>query len=208
MHVTPKSILFVLLWLPLAALASDFQEGTHYRRLANPVPTSTGDKIEVVELFWYGCPHCYSLEPITDKWLEHKPDNVEFVRIPAVLGARWELGARAYYVAETLGVLDRIHAPLFAAFHVQKRRLRSEEGMAEFFAEHGVDLTAFRENFASFGVETKLRRAQQVVKRYRIDGVPAVIINGKYETTSSMAGSPAKIFKVVDYLIRKENEAR
>ena len=115
------ALLYALLCAPLALYAANFQEGSHYQRLPTPVPTSVEGKVEVVEIFWYGCPHCFRLEPVVDQWLEHKPDNVEFVRIPAVLGPSWELGARAFYVAESLDILDKIHAPLFDAIHVQKK---------------------------------------------------------------------------------------
>jgi thiol:disulfide interchange protein DsbA len=118
--------------LPLTAGAADpvtpppFQEGKDYVRLPTPVPTSTPDKIEVVEMFWYGCPHCYDLEPVTQEWLKRKPDNVVFVRMPVAFGANWEPGARAYYAAEALGVLDQLHPLLFEAFH-KKRKLNTED---------------------------------------------------------------------------------
>ena len=200
------SLLFALVFLPLVLLAASFQEGAHYQRLPTPVPTSTEDKVEVVEVFWYGCPHCFHLEPVVDKWLEHKPDNVEFVRIPAVLGTSWELGARAFYVAQSLGILDKIHTPLFDAIHVQKKPMRTVDDLAAFFAEHGVDRATFDKTFQSFEVETKLRRSQDLVRRYRIDGVPTVIVNGKYFTTGTMAGSSAGIFEVVDYLVAQESK--
>ena len=98
-----------------------FQEGVHYDRLAEPVPTSTSDKIEVVEVFWYGCPHCFRLEPKVERWLKTKPDNVEFVRIPAVFGRRWEAGAWAFYIAQKLAILDKINQSFFDAIHVHKR---------------------------------------------------------------------------------------
>ncbi len=200
---------FVLLWLPWSAVGdvtSSFQEGVHYQRLATPVPTATGDKIEVVELFWYGCGHCYSLEPVITAWLEKKPANVEFVRIPAVLGRNWEPHARAYYAAQVLGVADKVHKPLMDAIHAQKRTIFNEEQLAAFFAEQGVDKEAFLKAYKSFEVETKLRRSLQLVQRYGIDGVPAVIVNGKFVTNGTLAGSTAKIFEVVDYLLAKESK--
>ena len=205
-----KNIMFLLAIFLLSgtAYAESFQPGTHYRPLVTPVATSTGDdKIEVVEVFWYGCPHCYSLEPTVEKWLENKPDNVEFVLIPGVLGKRWELDARVYYAAEVLGVLDKIHKPYFDAIHLEKRRMRNKEQVADFFVDLGVDKEAFLKTFDSFAVETKLRRSQQLVKRYKIRGVPAVIVNGKYEVTGSSAGSAEKIFEIVDYLVAQEEQA-
>ncbi|MDG4555506.1 MAG: thiol:disulfide interchange protein DsbA/DsbL [Candidatus Competibacter sp.] len=181
-----------------AATPAAFQEGKDYIRLSSPVPTSAPDKIEVVELFWYGCPHCFDLEPVTREWLKRKPDNVVFVRIPVSFGANWEPGARAYYAAEALGVLDQIHQPLFDAIHREKRKLNTEDELAAFFAEHGVDRDAFRKAYNSFQTETQLRRGNQLAQRYGVRGVPAVIVNGKYDVRSP------RMFEVVDFLIAQE----
>ena len=205
----PNPIRYLLLILlacalPLTAGAADpvtpppFQEGKDYVRLPTPVPTSTPDKIEVVEMFWYGCPHCYDLEPVTQEWLKRKPDNVVFVRMPVAFGANWEPGARAYYAAEALGVLDQLHPLLFEAFH-KKRKLNTEDELATFFAEHGVDQEAFRKAYKSFQTETQLRRSNQLAQRYGVKGVPAVIVNGQYDVRSP------RIFQVVDFLIARES---
>ncbi len=185
--------------LPLAVIAAEapsvpFKEGQDYARLANPVPVATPGKIEVVEMFWYGCPHCYDLEPSTQAWLKRKPDNVAFVRIAVSFGASWEPGARAYYAAEALGVLDKRHQPLFEAYH-QRRPLGDVDALAAFAAEHGVDAEAFRKAYTSFQTETQLRRGNQLAQRYGIRGVPAVIVDGTYEIRSP------KVFEVVDFLI-------
>lgn len=209
-HLRAIVVLWVLLlWLPLAGAEDNapFKEGVHYQRLNNPVPTSAGDKIEVVEAFWYGCPHCYSLEPMIEEWLKRQPDNVAFVRIPAVLGRNWEPHARAYYVAKELAILDKIHKPLFAAIHAQKRPLGSEQQLADFFAEQGVDKDAFRKAYESFAVaKVELPRSQKLIQSYGINGVPAFIVNGKYLTSGSMAGSHEKLFEVLDFLIAKESK--
>ena len=199
--------LLLLLWLPLAAAAStDYQEGVHYQRLENPVPTSTtGGKVEVVEVFWYGCPHCFRLEPDIEQWLQNKPENVEFVRVPAALGRGWEIHARAFHAAEILGVLDKIHKPLFDAIHEQGRRLNTPEALADFFAEHGVDKEQFMKVFNSFELDTQFRRSQQLVRQYAITGVPALIVDGKYLVTARMAGSEEGMLEVVNYLVRKES---
>lgn len=185
--------------LPLVAQAADppFQEGKDYVRLSTPAAPATSDKVEVIEMFWYGCPHCYDLEPVTKEWLKRKPDHVEFTRIPVAFGASWEPGARAYYAAEALGVLDKIHQPLFDAFH-QRRKLSNEDELAAFFAEHGVDQEAFRKAYNSFQTETQLRRGNQLAQRFGVRGVPAIIVNGKYDVRSP------RMFEVVDFLITKE----
>lgn len=202
--------LLLLLWLPwrLAAQPLAFQEGTDYRLLPTPVPTTTGDKVEVVELFWYGCPHCFKLEPVIEEWLKTKPDNAVLVRLPAVLGPNWQPQARAYYVAEQLGVLDKIHRPLFDAMHVQKRPLATPEQLADFFAEQGVDRAAFLDAYKSFAVETRLKRAEQLVRRYGIHGVPALVVNGKYLVDSERAGSLERMLQIVNYLIVIESGNR
>lgn len=186
------------------ALAEDFKEGKEYLVLANPQPTSSGDRIEVVELFWYGCPHCYHLEPLLQDWLTSKPDDVEFVRMPAVLGPNWELYGKAFYTAELLGVQEKIHPALFAALHKDKRKIRDEAALQALFVEQGVSAEDFRNTFSSFAVNVKLNNAKQMTRRYAITGVPVIIINGKYSTSGSQAGSNINIIKVMDYLIVQE----
>ena len=138
------------------------------------------------------------MESSTREWLKRKPDNVVFVRIPVAFGSTWEPGARAYYAAEALGVLDQMHQPLFEAMHREKRKLGNEDELAAFFAEHGVDREAFRKAYKSFQTETQLRRGNQLAQRYGVRGVPAVIVNGKYDVRSP------RMFEVVDFLISQE----
>ena len=174
-----------------------FEEGKDYVRLSTPVSPATPDKPEVVEFFSYTCPHCYDLEPTARQWLKRKPENVTFTRIAVAFGANWEPSARAYYAAETLGVLDKLHQPLFDAIHREKRKLGSEDELAAFFAEHGVAPEAFRKAYSSFQTETQLRRGNQLAQRYGVHGVPAVIVNGQYDVRSP------RLFEVVDFLIAK-----
>jgi thiol:disulfide interchange protein DsbA len=184
-----------------------YDEGVEYQRLAAPQPTTSPDKIEVVELFWYGCPHCFDLEPAINKWLASKPDDVEFVRIPAILGQRWELLARAYYTAELLGVVDRIHEPLFRAIHEEDARFPDEDSLEEFFVAQGVDREDFRNTFNSFAVATRLNNARLMTMRYNIEGVPAIVVNGKFRTSASLAGSNEEMLKVTEYLVEQERDA-
>lgn len=190
--------------LSVSSAQSQFQEGVHYQQLNAPVSASSDGKVEVVEAFWYGCGHCYNLEPAIEAWVANKPDNVVFTRLPTVLGSSWEAHARAYHTAEVLGVLDKIHQPLLTAIHSEKRRLMNEDQLAEFFAEQGVDKDTFRKTYHSFAVETRLKRSQDLVKRYRLSSVPSIVVNGRYVTNTSMAGSEEKLFEVVDYLVEKE----
>lgn len=203
-------ILFALLTgLAMAAtpvLSADFVEGTHYVRIDPPQPTVTGDKIEVVEIFWYGCPHCYRMEPYVNRWLKKKPDNAEFVRLPGVLSPRWMVHARAYYTAEVLGVADKLHEPIFDAIHGERNPLNDQSSLMALFKQHGVAEEDYKRTFLSFAVETKLRRAAEMGMRYGIDSVPALIVNGKYRTSGSMAGSNARAFQVVDHLVKMESQ--
>ena len=187
-----------------AESTATFTEGKEYKLIKPPQATTTGDKVEVVELFWYGCPHCYSFEPFVKKWLPNKPANVEFVRLPAVLNPRWEVHARAFYTAQALGVEDKIHTALFDAMHKDKKRFNDEAALADFFVEQGVDREAFKKTFDSFSVVTKVNRARALTRRYGISGVPSVVINGKYRTSAQDAGSYPNILKVVDFLAARE----
>jgi len=204
------AVLFLI--LPILACAKPapepFQEGVQYQLINPPQPTDSGpNKVEVVEMFWYGCPHCFHLEPELAAWLKHKPANVDFVRIPAALNPTWELLARAYYSAEELGVLDKIHTPLFHAIHELHTPMNSDADVVAFFVAHGVHEADIRAAMTSFSVDTKVRNARQKGERYGITGVPAIIVNGKYRTDVGMAGSTANLFKVIDFLVRKESSA-
>lgn len=184
--------------------SSAYEEGTHYQRLAKAQPTSTGDKIEVVEVFWYGCPHCYSLEPAVHDWLESKPDNVEFVRLPAALNPTWAFHAKVYYAAESLGIVEQFHGAFFDEIHLKNKRMNTESSVKAFFATLGVSEADFEKAWNSFGVDSKLRKAKQKVIGYELRSVPAVIVDGKYKITSQTAGGSQQIFKVVNELAEKK----
>jgi thiol:disulfide interchange protein DsbA len=193
------------LWLvsmPSFAVEEDFD----YQYITPPVSTQSQvpGRIEVVEMFWYGCPHCFHFEPIIKDWASHRPSNVDFIRIPAVFRDSWEPLARAFYTAEVLGILDRIHDALFHAIQVQHRKLDNDESLRTFFAEQGVSAENFDRVFHSFGVEARIRRAKDLTRRYGIDGVPSVIINGKYRTSGTLTGGLDKVPAVIDGLIQKE----
>jgi len=190
------------------AQAKDYDEGIEYQLVTPPVRTSSKGKIEVIELFWYGCPHCYSLEPKLKGWKKKQSNKMEFVRIPAVFPNRpaWELHARAYYTADLLGILDKIHGPLFAAIQKDKRRLASKAALAPIFEKYGVDKATFEETMYSFGVQMKVNRAIDLTRRYSIDGVPTLIIDGRYRTHASLTNGQAGMLKVTDYLIKKASK--
>jgi protein dithiol oxidoreductase (disulfide-forming) len=175
-----------------------------YRELPTAQSTRTGDKIEVLEVFFYGCPHCYSFEPTIENWLKEKAGYIEFVRMPGVLSKNWLAHARAYYAAEKLGVLDKIHRPLFDAIHRDKRKIIDEKSLKKFFSEQGVSGGDFDQAYKSRDVEDNVREAYLAGQRYQLTGVPAVIINGKYGTSVSMAGGYEKIVEVINTLAAEE----
>ena len=188
------------------ATAPEFEEGVHYRLLTPTQPTSTSpDKVEVVEIFSYGCPHCFSFDPYVKFWVENnKPANVEFSRISPRFRPEWTVYARAYYTAEVLAVLDQLHSEIFNEIHVNRNYLQTEDAMAAFFAEHGVDQEAFRETYNSYAVNTRLRKASMLAGRYRANSVPTVVVNGKYTTGPELTGGYEGLMQVMDYLARKE----
>ena len=187
------------------APTADYREGQHYSVLNPAQPTSSSpDKIEVAELFWYGCPHCYTLDPYIERWKESMPANVSFVRLHATLNPSWRIHARAFYAAEALGVLDTMHPAMFRAIHDERKRLGSEDEIAALFVANGVDEKAFRDAFSSFAIETKLGRSDTLARRYRATGVPLLIVNGRYTTGARQANGNQNVMKVVDYLIAKE----
>ena len=188
------------------AFAAKYNAGEHYEVISPAQPTSTKDKIEVVEMFWYGCPHCFRLEPFVDRWLKRKPANVKFVRMPGIFRPEWEIHARAYYTAEILGVVDKVHRPMFDAIHEMKKRMNDESSILALFKKHGVSEKDFKRVFRSFAVETKLRRAKDMGKRYQARGVPALIVNGKFRTSGHAAGGNPKVFKVVNELVKMESK--
>jgi thiol:disulfide interchange protein DsbA len=199
-----KRMLLTLGALLVSALAWAFDEGIDYTTLAAAQPTETGDKIEVVEVFMYSCPHCFHLEPRLEKWLAAKPANVELRKMPAVFGPKVEPHARAFYAAQLLGVEGEFGNALFRALHVQNRKIWDEDALVDFAAEQGIDAEGFRQAYRSFAVSMKVRRAEEMGRRYGVDGVPAMIVNGKYRTSPSQVGSQEKMFEVVDELIRME----
>jgi thiol:disulfide interchange protein DsbA len=176
-----------------------------YELVSPAQPTANPAKVEVIEVFWYGCPHCYRFQPYINAWARTKPDNVDYIRLPAVLNENWAIHAQAYYTEEALGVTDKIHADLFDAIHRDKRRIDSEKSLQDFFVAHGVSADQFRNTFHSFAVDSKVQRARQMTQRYGIDGTPSIIINGKYRTGPGMTQSYERLIDVMNFLIAQES---
>jgi len=200
------SLLSVLLLISAISQAKDYNEGIEYTKLEKAVTTQTGDKIEVLEFFWYGCPHCYSFEPTVKKWKQNLPANVEFVRMPAPLNTSWMVHTKTYYTLESMGLVEKHHEAIFSAMHVQKKKLRTKESIADFLETQGVDKAAFMANFDSFTVEMRARQALQMGQQYMVSGVPMLAVNGKYTISASQAGGYQGMVDVADFLISKENK--
>lgn len=184
----------------------EFVEGQHYATIEHPRDTRAGeDEVEVIEFFWYGCGHCYAVEPHVQQWLQDKPEAVRFLRVPATLNRGWLLHARAYYTAEQLGITEQMHEELFAAIHQRRDPLREVDDVAAVFETvAGVDRDTFDKSFESFGVGMKLKQADSLARAYQLRGVPTFVIGGKYITTANMAGSYEGVMQVVRYLAKRE----
>lgn len=202
------AVLSLLISFAAGAHAETWKEGVHYRKLDTPVRTENPDRVEVAEVFWYGCPHCYHFKPLAEAWEAQAPDYVDYVRIPAALNRSWEPHARAFYALEALGALDKkLHDALFDALAGEHRPLNDGESLAKFVADYGVDPDEFLKAYNSFGVNARLQQAQAKIRGARIMGTPSMLVNGKYVVTASMAGSAGAALKVVDYLVEKEHSA-
>ncbi len=202
-----KIIASALFTLMLSFTSIINAETLGYEAVTPAQPTKSTDKIEVIEFFWYGCPHCYSFEPFLSKWAKTLPKNVEFIRQPAVFSELWGKHAKAYFTAEALGVVDKVHTDLFDAVQA-KQSLETEDELAKFFAAHGVKESDFRTNYNSFLVDAKMRQAKTMAARYGVNGVPAIIVNGKYRTNATLAGSQEKMIDVINQLIKQESSAK
>jgi thiol:disulfide interchange protein DsbA len=160
--------------------------------------------VVVTEIFWYGCPHCFRFEPYVERWASGLPDGVVFEQVPSSLNPRWTVLARAYYAFKMMGVLEQTHKAIFEAIHLKRQRLDSLDSIAAFAASQGLDEKVFRENYASFPVETQVRKNVQKEKRYGHRGVPAVIVNGKYLVSASLAGSNERMIQIMNFLVSQE----
>ena len=195
------AVMAVLLALP--AGADTPSEGIDYQ-VIDPVPTQAEDgSVEVVELFWYGCPHCYNFEPHVQAWKEAQGDNVTFRYLPAVFNDLWAFHARVFYAAESLGELERLHTPFFQAIHAQGRRMADERSVLRFVEQQGVDPAAFRQAMMSDEITAKVREAIELTRRYRVDGVPSVVVDGRHLVSPGIAGSFEDMVRIMDHLVER-----
>ncbi|MEX1200750.1 MAG: thiol:disulfide interchange protein DsbA/DsbL [Methylophaga sp.] len=198
-------LLLPAMWLlPLGVSAADYQQGQHYAEAGKQMPRNdNSQKVQVVELFSYSCPHCFRLDPQVSEWKQTLPDNVEFKLVPAIFRDSWLQLARVFYAAEQTGDLEMLHPKLFHAIHVEKRRLNTEDELLDFVEEQGVDREAFAKQMNSFVVQTQVKKALVMSQTSGITGVPAMIVDGKYRTDAPQAGSLEDMLDVVDHLVVK-----
>ena len=192
----------------MAAQAEPLQAGKEYVELSSPVPLSKPGKIEVVELFWYGCPHCYQFESTINPWIEQLPEDVNFVRIPALFGGVWNAHGQLFITLQNMQVEQKVHDAIFNAIHKQGKKLATPDEMAEFLVEQGLDKDAFLKTYNSFGVKSQMEKAKKLAMAYQISGVPVMIVNGKYRFDLGSAGGPQQTLDVADQLIAKERAAQ
>ena len=193
---------------PLIALAQ--AGGGKFSELKPTQPVSVeGNKIEVIEFFWYGCPHCYNLEPLLLTWVKKLPSDVQFRRVPAVFNPRWEHDAEIFYTFEALGVLDKVHKSFFDAIHRDGLRSDNPEALAQWLQRNGIDPKKFNDTMKSFTVKSRTGRAKQMSVAYGIDGTPAMAVQGKYSVSAEQGGSREGMLQTVSQLVdmvRKGNK--
>ena len=190
----------------MTAQAADvpLEAGKTYVQLSNPVPVAVPGKIEVVELFWYGCPHCFAFEPVINPWAEKLPADVHFVRIPAMFGGPWDAHGQLFLTLDAMGVENKVHAAVFNAIQKEGKRLTDKQDMADFVSTLGVDKDKFLQTFDSFAIKGQIVKAKELAKKYEISGVPTMIVNGKYRFDIGSTGGPEQALNVADQLIAKE----
>jgi thiol:disulfide interchange protein DsbA len=193
-----------------------WQDGVNYTRLVPGQPTSVpAGQVEVLEFFWYGCPHCYAIDPLVESWKKTKPAYITFTRVPVMWSEAHRSTARLYYTLESLGKLDQLHGEVFKEMHTNNNPLIATDPndtagalrvQAEFLKKFGISEDAFKKASQQFSVETALQRADQLVLRYRIEGVPTFVVNGKYVADVRSAGAPERVLSLVDDLAAQEHK--
>jgi protein dithiol oxidoreductase (disulfide-forming) len=171
-----------------------------------PLPTDAKGKIEVVEFFWYECPHCYALEPALEAWVKTLPSDVEFRRVPATFNDRLNISARVFYALEAMGLLDKLHRPLLDAIHKDRLRITDEAQLSAWLQGKGVDVAKFSSTLKSFAVEGRLKRATILVQGSKIDGVPALMVNGQYVIGAGGGGSEERMLAIASSMIDRSRK--
>jgi thiol:disulfide interchange protein DsbA len=188
--------------------AAELTEGKEFTRLKNPQPVETGKKIEVIEFFSYGCPHCNDLEPFLDAWMAKLPPDVQFRRVPVMFQQRWEALARIYYTLDAMGEETRLSPEVFKAIHVNNIPLYQDKAFFDWAASKGLDRNKVQEVYNSFAVTSKFNRAKSLAAAYNIQSVPTVVVDGKFITASDRVGTHAQLPGAIDALVAKARAER
>lgn len=195
---------FAALVVSAPGFAAEYEEGTHYDVINPAVRVGASDEVVVTEFFWYGCGHCYTFEPMLEAWKKTLPEGSRLQPSPAMWNGPMQLHAKAFYVAEALGVLDSLHPVIFKAMHVERNRLANEDALRELFVANGVDGAEFDKAFNSFGINSQVRQADARARSAKVSGTPSIMVNGKYMITARQAGGQSGMLEVANYLIEKE----
>ena len=197
------AVLFSTSLMSHTAFAEAPKPGEHFTAVAQPIATDNPAKIEVMEVFWYGCIHCYQMDPLLNAWVKKQASDVVFKRIPALPNASWAPMAKTFYAMETLGVSEKLHTALFDAINKQKTlNPTNEKAAIEWVTKAGgLDKSKVEQAFKSFTINTNLNRAAQIFRASGATGVPSLIIDGKYITSSTMAGGNEQALRVTDYIV-------
>jgi len=207
-----KLITLILVLASFTALAqaelksqAPYEEGLHYTLLDPVFDTDSQDKVIVYEFFGYKCPHCASFQLYSEPWSKKLPKNVKLVRVPVVFQAGWDVLAKAYYTAETMGVIEKTHQPMFNAIHKERKRFRTIEDVADWYSQNfNVDKEAFLSTANSFMIDSKIRQSNNMIRKMKITSTPSIVINGKYKPNKKTLGNNAALLELATYLSNKE----
>lgn len=209
MRIVQTFVSALSLFLAVAVAQAAPQAGKDYLAINPAQPTDTGNKVEVVEIFSYMCPHCHEFEPKIAAWVKQLPADTQFRRMPVVFGrASWEMLARAYYALEAIGEIERIHPKIFAAIHEDNVILQQKDVLFDWIEKQGVDRKKFSGAYDSFSMGGKIQRSNQRAQSYGINGVPSMVVDGKYMVSTTQAGNYDNMLKIVDDLVKQARAAR
>jgi thiol:disulfide interchange protein DsbA len=200
----------MLVWYALLAQGENaprLRANVDYR-LIERQPVQSGPRIEVIDFFWYGCPHCYDLQPALEEWVRRMPPDVMLRRIPAILRDNWAPHARIYYTLESLGELERLHQAVYHGYHVQELHMSKPDVMLQWAERHGIERKKWADAYGSAEVTRKVERAKKLTVDYNVQGTPSLVVDGRYLTSPAMARSEQRMIPILDDLIRIAREQR
>ncbi|SEQ89425.1 thiol:disulfide interchange protein DsbA [Nitrosomonas sp. Nm51] len=198
------TVLIVFLGIMLSSTAgthAGIVAGSDYKVLQNPQPTQDSERIEVIEFFWYGCPHCNNLHPHVKAWLKNKPDDVDFRYVPAIFRNNWIPGAKTFYTIEAMDEIETLHDRVYEAIHRDKINLNDETVLFNWVARQGVDKEKFINHYQSFTVQNQVARSNQMMRQYQLTGVPVFVVAGQYMVHGKEGGTPQDTLRTLDEVI-------